>query len=368
MTADKHRKAASEGDYPWWLVALGLIALLLAYLIVANDLYSQVFVIVSAGIGITVLVTLIAFLLATLLGLGIALMGLSQRLVVRQIARFYTEVIRGIPILVLLFYIAFVGAPGIVVGVDGTGTALRAVGWAAVEARVSILVSGGTGSGKTTLLNALSEFIPADERLITIEDTAELQLRRPHVVSLETRPAGADGGTEVRQRELVRNALRMRPDRIIVGEVRGAEALDMLQAMNTGHEGSLTTIHANDTADALTRLEMMCLLAGAELPVPVVRHAITTAITLVVQVARLRGGARRVVRVSELLGTDPGPYHTREVFGYRQTGVRDGAAVGEFTASGYRPKVLERLAAAGCEVADDLFLAGAVPDAPPGGG
>ena len=239
---------------------------------------------------------------------------------------------------------------------------------AAVEARVSILVSGGTGSGKTTLLNALSEFIPADERLITIEDTAELQLRRPHVVSLETRPAGSDGGTEVRQRELVRNALRMRPDRIIVGEVRGAEAVDMLQAMNTGHEGSMTTIHANDPADALTRLEMMALMAGHDLPVPVVRHAIVTAVTLVVQVARLRGGSRRVVGVSELLGTEPGPYHTREVFGYRQLGVRDGAAVGEFTASGYRPRVLGRLAAAGCAVPDDLFQAGAVPDAAAAGG
>jgi len=226
---------------------------------------------------------------------------------------------------------------------------------AAVEARVSILISGGTGSGKTTLLNALSQFIPPEERLITIEDTAELKLRQPHVVSLETKTANVEGTGEIRQRELVRNALRMRPDRIIVGEVRGGEALDMLQAMNTGHEGSLTTIHANDTDDALTRLEMMVMLAGFELPVPVIRHYIVTAITLIVQLARLKGGMRKIVRISELLGTDPPPYYVKDIFGYRQLGVRNGRAFGEFYATGYRPRVLEKFQAMGIELPEDIF-------------
>ncbi|MCS7021590.1 MAG: CpaF family protein [Gemmataceae bacterium] len=226
---------------------------------------------------------------------------------------------------------------------------------AAVEARVSILISGGTGSGKTTLLNALSQFIPPEERLITIEDAAELKLRQPHVVSLETKTANVEGTGEIRQRELVRNALRMRPDRIIVGEVRGGEALDMLQAMNTGHEGSLTTIHANDTDDALTRLEMMVMLAGFELPVPVIRHYIVTAITLVVQLARLKGGIRKVVRISELLGTDPPPYNVKDIYGFRQLGVRDGRAFGEFYATGYRPRVLEKFQAMGIELPDEMF-------------
>ncbi len=226
---------------------------------------------------------------------------------------------------------------------------------AAVEARVSILISGGTGSGKTTLLNALSAFIPGDERLITIEDSAELRLRQRHVISLETRTSNVEGGGEIRQRELVRNALRMRPDRIIVGEVRGAEALDMLQALNTGHEGSLTTIHANDTRDALTRLEMMVMMAGFDLPVPVIRYYVASAITLVVQLSRLKGGLRKLVRVSEVLGTDPSPYDVRDVYGYRQTGVIDGSAVGEFYATGYRPRVLERFRAMGVELPDELF-------------
>lgn len=226
---------------------------------------------------------------------------------------------------------------------------------AAVEARVSILISGGTGSGKTTLLNALSQYIPNEERLITIEDAAELKLRQRHVVGLETKTANVEGSGQILQRELVRNALRMRPDRIILGEVRSGEALDMLQAMNTGHEGSLTTIHANDTRDALTRLEMMVMMAGFELPVPVIRYYIATAITLVVQLARLKGGKRKVVRVTEVLGTDPAPYDTRDVFGYRQQGVRNGFAFGEFFATGYRPRVLERLHAMGIELGDATF-------------
>ncbi len=226
---------------------------------------------------------------------------------------------------------------------------------AAIESRVSILISGGTGTGKTTLLNALSQYIPGEERLITIEDAAELKLRQKHVVSLETKTANVEGTGQIVQRDLVRNALRMRPDRILVGEVRGGEALDMLQAMNTGHEGSLTTIHANDTRDALTRLEMMVMMAGFELPVPVIRYYIATAITLVVQLARLKGGKRKVVRVMEVLGTDPAPYHTEEIFGYRQHGVRNGAAYGEFYSTGYRPRVMEKLNAMGVELPNETF-------------
>ncbi|MCS6865239.1 MAG: CpaF family protein [Gemmataceae bacterium] len=233
---------------------------------------------------------------------------------------------------------------------------------AAVETRVSILISGGTGSGKTTLLNALSAYIPGDERLITIEDSAELRLRQKHVVSLETKMANVEGGGEIRQRELVRNALRMRPDRIILGEVRGGEALDMLQAMNTGHEGSLTTIHANDTRDALTRLEMMVMMAGFELPVPVIRHYIATAITLVIQLARLKGGRRKVMRVSEVVGTDPAPYDIRDIFGYRQTGVKNGHAVGEFYATGYKPRILQKFRAMGVDVPEELFRERTWPD------
>ncbi len=228
---------------------------------------------------------------------------------------------------------------------------------AAVEARVSILISGGTGSGKTTFLNALSRFIPSDERLVTIEDAAELKLQQSHVIQLETKLSNAEGMGEVKQRDLVRNALRMRPDRIIVGEVRGGEALDMLQAMNTGHEGSMTTIHANDTRDALTRLEMMVMMAGFELPVPVIRHYISSAITLVVQLARMKGGARRVVKISEIVGLDPPPYQVRDLFGYRQLGVRNGEAHGEFYAAGVVPAFLDRLKAAGSFVDDHLFAA-----------
>jgi pilus assembly protein CpaF len=226
---------------------------------------------------------------------------------------------------------------------------------AAVASRLSLVVSGGTGSGKTTLLNALSQFIPDDERLVTIEDSAELKLRQRHVIGLETRPANVEGSGEVRQRDLVRNALRMRPDRIILGECRGAEALDMLQAMNTGHEGSLTTVHANDTRDALTRLEMMVMMAGFDLPVPVIRYYIASAVTLVVHLARLKGGRRKVVRVAELVGLGPDGYDLHEVFGYRQQGVRDGAAFGEFYATGYRPKCLDKLTSMGVDLPAELF-------------
>jgi pilus assembly protein CpaF len=227
---------------------------------------------------------------------------------------------------------------------------------AAVEGRINIMVSGGTGSGKTTLLNALSRFIPRAERLVTIEDSAELKLQRKHVVTLETRPAGTEATGEVTQRDLLRNALRMRPDRIIIGEVRGAEALDMLQAMNTGHEGSLTTIHANDARDALSRLEVMVSMAGFELPAPVVRRYVASAITLVVHLARLQGGARRVMRVCELTGAPDGDYAMQEIFSFKQQGVDgSGMAVGDFHAAGNVPRVSTRLAEMGIELPANLF-------------
>lgn len=226
---------------------------------------------------------------------------------------------------------------------------------ACVEARISIMVSGGTGSGKTTFLNTLSRFIPTDERLVTIEDSAELKLQQKHVVRLETRPANLEGTGEIKQRDLVRNSLRMRPDRIIIGEVRGPEALDMLQAMNTGHEGSLTTIHANDSRDALTRLEMMVMMAGFEMPLPVIRQYISSALSLVIHLSRLKGGLRRVTRISELVGYRKKRYIMKDIFGYRQLGVTDGRAVGEFYATGYIPKVLQKLRNSGVQLSESLF-------------
>jgi pilus assembly protein CpaF len=226
---------------------------------------------------------------------------------------------------------------------------------AAVEARCSILVSGGTGSGKTTFLNTLSRFIPQDERLVTIEDSAELKLQQTHVVRLETRPPNLEGVGEVKQRDLVRNSLRMRPDRIIIGEVRGPEALDMLQAMNTGHEGSLTTIHANDTRDALARLEMMVMLAGFDMPVPIIRQYIASALALVVHTSRLKGGPRKVMRVSEIVELRRRQYVLRDIFGFRQSGVRNGVAFGEFYATGYAPCFLTRLKAAGIVLPEAVF-------------
>ncbi len=227
---------------------------------------------------------------------------------------------------------------------------------AAVRSRISFLISGGTGAGKTTLLNALSAFIPPGERLISIEDSAELQLDHRHVVRLETRNANVEGAGLVAQRDLVRNSLRMRPDRILVGEVRGAEALDMLQAMNTGHEGSLTTIHANDTRDALARLEMMVAMTGLELPIPVVRQYIASGIRMVVHLSRLQGGARKITRISEVVGVEGGSYRIEDIFGYRQTGVDgDDAAIGEFFATGYVPACTPRMRASGAKIADDWF-------------
>lgn len=229
---------------------------------------------------------------------------------------------------------------------------------AVVEARLSLMISGGTGAGKTTLLNALSAFIPNDERLISIEDSAELILQHPHVIRLETRDANIEGRGEATPRDLVRNALRMRPDRILVGEVRGAEALDMLQAMNTGHEGSLTTIHANDTSDALSRLEMMVAMTGLELPISVVRQYVAAGIRLVVHLARLKGGVRRVMRISEIVAVKNGDYVIEDIFGYRQKGIdASQTAFGEFYATGYRPACLARLEAAGVSLPDDSFQA-----------
>jgi pilus assembly protein CpaF len=227
---------------------------------------------------------------------------------------------------------------------------------AAVTGRQNILISGGTGAGKTTMLNNLSSAIPERERVVTIETTAELVLKQPHVVMLEMRPPNVEGQGQVTQRDLLRNSLRMRPDRIIVGDVIGAEALDMLQAMNTGHDGSISTLHANDTRDALARLELMVALAGVELPVVVVRHYIASTIAILVHLARLAGGVRRVIRVSELAGFTHGDYELHDIFVFKQTGVdSNGFAQGTFHATGYRPKCLDRLKTGGVELPDSLF-------------
>ena len=227
---------------------------------------------------------------------------------------------------------------------------------ACVKAKINTVISGGTGSGKTTLLNAMSAFIPSHERIVTIEDAAELKLQQRHVARVETRPPNIEGVGEVTTRDLVRNALRMRPDRIIIGECRGAEALDMLQAMNTGHEGSMTTIHANDTRDALGRLEMMVGIAGYELPMWIIRRQIASAIHLIVQVARLYGGTRRIVRISELTGMEGEIMTMHDIFAYKQTGVDEqGAAQGYFHCTGIRPKCLDRLEAAGIRLPVEMF-------------
>lgn len=227
---------------------------------------------------------------------------------------------------------------------------------AMVRAKLNVLISGGTGSGKTTLLNILSGFIPADERIVTIEDAAELQLRQAHVLRLETRPPNIEGRGEITQRALVKNALRMRPDRIILGEVRGPEALDMLHAMNTGHEGSLATIHANTPRDALTRLENMISMAGLQLPTKTMRQQITSAITVVVQVSRLTDGRRKLVSVQEITGMEGDVVNMQEIFTFRRKGIdRDGHIRGHFCATGVRPKFCERLQAFGVQLPEALF-------------
>jgi pilus assembly protein CpaF len=227
---------------------------------------------------------------------------------------------------------------------------------ACVRAKLNVVISGGTGSGKTTLLNALSRYIPATDRIVTIEDAAELKLQQRHVVPLETRPPNVEGKGTITTRDLVRNALRMRPDRIIVGECRGGETLDMLQAMNTGHDGSMTTLHANTPRDALARLETMVLMAGFDLPMRAIRQQVAGAIDLIVQVSRLEGGVRRVTEVTEVLGLEGETLQIQEVFAYRQHGVdADGRAFGEFRSTGIRPACVRWLKAANVELPPDFF-------------
>jgi len=227
---------------------------------------------------------------------------------------------------------------------------------ATVTARMNILVSGGTGAGKTTLLNVLSSFIGNGERVITIEDAAELTLRQRHVVRLETRPANVEGRGQVKQRQLVINALRMRPDRIIVGEVRGEEALDMLQAMNTGHDGSLTTIHANSARDALYRLDTMVAMTNLNLPERAVRQQVASALNLVIQVSRMADGTRKVTSISEITGMEQDVITMQEIFSFQKTGIGpDGRVTGFFRASGVRPKCSEALAIVGCHLSMEMF-------------
>jgi len=231
-------------------------------------------------------------------------------------------------------------------------TVLRAM----VRARLNILVSGGTGSGKTTLLNCLSSFIPDQERIVTIEDSAELQLQQPHVCRLETRPPNIEGRGEVTQRDLVRNSLRMRPDRIIVGEVRGGESLDMLQAMNTGHDGSISTIHANTPRDSLSRLEMMMQMAGITLPTRAMRQQISSALDLIVSTARLTDGSRKVISVSEVAGMEGDTIMLQELFAYQREGVDEqGNIMGRFVATGIRPRFAEKVKASSHDIDPRIF-------------
>jgi pilus assembly protein CpaF len=240
---------------------------------------------------------------------------------------------------------------------NGTFTADMATMLAGcVAARLNILISGGTGAGKTTLLNALTSFIQHDQRIITIEDAAELRLHQEHVVRLETRPPNAEGQGEIVARDLVRNALRMRPDRIIVGEVRSSEALDMLQAMNTGHEGSLSTIHANSPRDALSRLETMILMAGTNLPDRAMREQITSALDLIIQITRLADGTRRVTSIVEITGMEGDVTATQEIYRFRRRGIApNGSVIGDFEPTGIRPVFSERLAIAGIDLPPNLF-------------
>jgi len=225
-----------------------------------------------------------------------------------------------------------------------------------VKARLNILISGGTGTGKTTVLNVLSSFIPNDERIITIEDSAELQLQQEHVVRLETRPPNLEGMGEITQRDLVRNALRMRPERIILGEVRQGEALDMLQAMNTGHDGSLATIHANSPRDALTRLETMVSMAGLNIPDRAIRHQVSSAIDVVIQLARLSDGTRKMMGLHEIVGMEGDMITMQEIFAYKMMGLTDDRKVkGRFVTSGIRPKFMGRLEEMGIHLPNQLF-------------
>jgi pilus assembly protein CpaF len=229
---------------------------------------------------------------------------------------------------------------------------------ACVEARLNIVVSGGTGSGKTTMLNVLSSFIPDDERIVTIENAAELQLRQEHVVRLESRPPNIEGKGEVTIRDLVINSLRMRPERIVVGECRGGESLDMLQAMNTGHDGSMTTAHANSPRDTLSRLETMCLMAGMDLPVRAIREQIASAVDLIVQQDRLKDGSRKITNVTEVQGMEGDVIVLQDIFTFQQTGVEAGKIVGRMKPTGIRPKFIHRFEVANIYLPPNIFGAG----------
>jgi len=227
---------------------------------------------------------------------------------------------------------------------------------ACVVSRLNVVISGGTGSGKTTLLNVLSSYIPTDERIITIEDAAELQLQQDHVLRMETKPADLNGKHAVTIRDLVRNSLRMRPDRIVVGECRGGEALDMLQAMNTGHDGSLTTVHANTPRDAVSRLETLCLMSGVDLPLRVIREQITSAVDLIIQQSRLRDGSRKVTSICEVAGMEGDTIIMTEIFRFEQTEItKDNRVIGELKATGIRPLFMPRLQAAGFKLGPAVF-------------
>jgi pilus assembly protein CpaF len=227
---------------------------------------------------------------------------------------------------------------------------------ACVKSRLNIIVSGGTGAGKTTLLNCLSNYIPETERIVTIEDSAELKLQQEHVVRLETRPANIEGQGAVTQRDLVRNALRMRPDRIVVGEVRGGEALDMMQAMNTGHDGSISTVHANSARDAISRLETMMLMAGISLPERALREQIASAVDLIVQLTRMSDGSRKLVEFSEVTGMEGNTITTQMIFKFEQRGVENGKVIGDFVATGVMPSFMDRLERYGFRIPNTHFL------------
>jgi pilus assembly protein CpaF len=226
---------------------------------------------------------------------------------------------------------------------------------ACVEARLNVLISGGTGSGKTTLLNVMSSFIPSDERILTIENAAELQLRQEHVVTLESRPPNIEGRGEITIRDLVINALRMRPERIIVGECRGGETLDMLQAMNTGHDGSMTTAHANSPRDAIARVETMCLMAGMDLPVRAIREQIASAVDLICQQERMRDGTRKVTSITEVSGMEGDVITMTDIFVFEQSGVENGQVVGRLRPTGLRPKFMDKIEASGIHLPPSIF-------------
>ncbi len=236
---------------------------------------------------------------------------------------------------------------------------------AIVKARLNVIISGGTGAGKTTLLNILSSYIPPTERIVTIEDSAELQLRQPHVVRLETRPANIEGAGEVPQRLLLINALRMRPDRIIMGECRGGEAVDMLQAMNTGHDGSITTVHANSPRDALSRLETMISMASLDLPEKGMRQQIASAVQVVIQVSRMSDGTRKVIQISEIVGMEGDVITMQDIFGFERLGMDGDRVLGRFRASGIRPRFSDRLKAFGIDLSAILFSDLAETSTPP---